>query len=188
MKVLFVTRNSAKFNYAKPLFDSEHLQLVQKKTLFDESRDIRVKKVSEEKLNQAIKRFGRPVIVEDTGFFIPSLHGFPATFSNFVLDTIGPKGILDLAKKDRACFFESVVGACDTRGNKKYFVQRDFGHISNYLGQPKNGKAWSGLWQIFIPKNYAVPLSEFTKKDFKKINLEWQTGSNFKKAARFLTK
>jgi XTP/dITP diphosphohydrolase len=53
----------------------------------------------------------KPIFVEDAGLFIRALNNFPGTFSKFVFEKIGNKGILKLMEgiKDRYAEFRSVI-------------------------------------------------------------------------------
>src|SRR5207247_11161271 len=44
----------------------------------------------------ASKKYGRPLIVEDTGLFIDALGGFPGPYASFVFQSIGSEAILRL--------------------------------------------------------------------------------------------
>ncbi|MBI4592540.1 hypothetical protein HY733_03790 [Candidatus Uhrbacteria bacterium] len=58
-----------------------------------------------EKATQAYKKFRKPLLVEDSGFFIDALGGFPMTHVKFSLKTLGIEGILRAMRgtKNRNC-------------------------------------------------------------------------------------
>ena len=62
----------------------------------NEPRSDDVKYISKFKVLEAYKLVNKPCISQDSGFWIDELNGFPKAFINFVLETIGIKGILKL--------------------------------------------------------------------------------------------
>ncbi len=55
--------------------------------------------------------FPAPFIIEDSGLFINSLHGFPGPFSSYVYRTIGPRGLVKLVGEGVPARFESLIGS-----------------------------------------------------------------------------
>ncbi|MDK2975001.1 MAG: XTP/dITP diphosphohydrolase [Methanofollis sp.] len=80
-----------------------------------EYRDSDVKNVAREKARYAHARIGRPLIVDDTGFSIDALNGFPGPYAAYVHDTIGNDGILRLMAgvADRRAHFETAIAYAD---------------------------------------------------------------------------
>lgn len=68
--------------------------------------------VAYEKAKAAWECLHRPVLVDDTGFFINALNGFPGTCAAYCMRTIGNAGILRLMEgvSDRSAYFETVIG------------------------------------------------------------------------------
>jgi len=56
-------------------------------------------------------KFPAPFIIEDSGLFIDSLHGFPGPFSSYVYRTIGNRGLVKLAGEGVPARFESFIGS-----------------------------------------------------------------------------
>ena len=75
----------------------------------------------------ASRKLEKPVIVEDAGLFIKALNDFPGTYSHYVQDTIGNKGVL---KFDRYAEFRSVIGYCAPNSEPKVFLGRVKGEIA----------------------------------------------------------
>lgn len=187
VQVFFFTHNRQKFLYAKRIFSDFGLRLIQKTKTFSELRGNCVESIARDKLKQ-INIAKHPFLVEDSGFFIESLHGFPGGYINFVIETIGVTGLVKLVEnKKRHCFFESVVGV-HCGGRTTFFAQIDKGEISTTIARKNNGKIWSQLWKIFAPTGYSKPLALFSANEMKTIELQWLKNSNFKRAALFIKK
>ena len=63
-------------------------------------------------LTWLVSRYDRPVMIDDSGFFVDALKGFPGVFSSYVYRTIGCEGILRLmeGRPDRSARFECCIG------------------------------------------------------------------------------
>ncbi len=59
-----------------------------------------------------VSKYDRPVMIDDSGFFVDALKGFPGVFSSYVFKTIGCEGILRLmeGRPDRSARFECCIG------------------------------------------------------------------------------
>lgn len=112
------------------------------------------------KAKAAYDAVGAPLIVDDTGFFIRALNGFPGAYAAFVLDTIGMEGILALleGKADRSAYFETAIAYADDEG---IFVFK--GRIEGKVALSPRGEEGFGYDPIFATgdKTLAeIPLSE----------------------------
>lgn len=77
-----------------------------------------VGEIARGKAKSAFDIVGGPLIVDDTGFYIGALNGFPGAYAAYVLDTIGMDGILRLMEgvSDRDAYFETAVAYADEEG------------------------------------------------------------------------
>ncbi len=74
------------------------------------------------KARYAYRVLRTPLIVDDTGFFIDALNGFPGPYAAYVLDTIGNAGILNLmeGRADRRARFTTAIAYADERGTEVF--------------------------------------------------------------------
>lgn len=88
-----------------------------------EFRDNDVGVIAEEKARYAWDALRCPLIVDDTGFFVSALNGFPGPYAAYVLDTIGMEGILRLLEgaEDRSAYFETAIAYADGEGTVRVF-------------------------------------------------------------------
>lgn len=132
-KLLFVTSNDRKIKDYNRRFEPLGYHIEQLNIDLNEGRSLDIKEITQLKLQQAKKAsLGNPVFVEDRGFFIPALNGFPGSFVKVFLKSIGVQGIIDLmrTKTDRTAKFISVLGYWD--GNQEhYFIEIEDGFITN---------------------------------------------------------
>jgi len=83
-----------------------------------EYRDDEVGPIAREKARYAYETLNRPLIVDDTGFMIDALAGFPGPYAAYVFRTLGNEGILRLLEgaPDRSAHFITVIAYADRDG------------------------------------------------------------------------
>ena len=88
-----------------------------------EFRDNDVGVIAEAKARYAWEALRCPLIVDDTGFFVNALNGFPGPYAAYVLDTVGMEGVLRLleGKEDRSAYFETAIAYADADGTVRVF-------------------------------------------------------------------
>ena len=96
------------------------------------------------------EKLKRPVLVEDSGLFVPALKNFPGPWTKYSHSTIGNKGILKLMQgvRDRKAYYRSSLGLCSPGRKPVCFTGAEEGTISR---QERGKKGW-GQDPIFIPK------------------------------------
>ena len=83
-----------------------------------EHRSNDIAEIAREKVRYAYSQLNTPVIVDDTGFFIKALGGFPGPYAGYVLNSIGNAGILKLMDgiSDRDAWFTTGIAFADEGG------------------------------------------------------------------------
>lgn len=149
-KPVFITHNKNKIREFKeflaPEIEFEILELEYPELRCDDEEEVVALAAK-----QLADRLGRPVIVEDSGFHIVALSGFPGTCTAFVHKRIGNEGFLKLmnAEQDRRIFYKSAIGFCMPEGQPEVFSGVERGKMAfECLGD----KGW-GQDPIFIPEN-----------------------------------
>ncbi|OPY23377.1 MAG: Non-canonical purine NTP pyrophosphatase [Methanobacterium sp. PtaU1.Bin242] len=111
----------------------------------------------------AALRLGKPVIVEDAGMFIKALKWFPGTYSSYVQDTLGNKGILKLMSdvSDRYAEFRSVIGFCTPKTEPEVFL----GTVKGRIGYEEKGEHGFAYDPLFYPEGYDKSFGELGRKE-----------------------
>ena len=101
--------------------------------------------IAREKAGYAYAELERPVMVDDTGFFVSALNGFPGPYAAYVLGTLGSGGILKLMEGvgDRHAYFETAVAWADVPGIRVFR-----GRLDGVIVPPR-GEAGFGYDPIF---------------------------------------
>ncbi len=186
--VLFATSNNGKIISAKRTLEQFDISVEQVNVDLVEPREYDVTKVCNGKIIQAFNITNSPTIVHDGSFVIPSLNGFPGTFVNHMLETIGIEGLLKLVDgKDRSCSFVECVGYMEpSMKSPKFFTWSIEGTVS----EQEHGKfeKWhlSRLSTIFIPNCYMKTLAEFSESEYDEFRRSLK-GHHFQQLGEWLS-
>jgi XTP/dITP diphosphohydrolase len=148
--IYFVTSNNKKFVSLSQTLSSIGVSLKQLEYDFEEGRELNIEAVAKNKLAQAKIIFpGKKLVVDDRGFFIPALNGFPGPFVKLLLDSFSYKGLIKLMKDetDRSAFFSFAIGYFDGE-NDNIFVAHEEGFI---VDEPRgdNLHGWTELLYVY---------------------------------------
>ena len=167
--VYFITSNQRKFTSLQKLLQPLGINLQQLDYDFDEGRGLDIQTIAKSKLSQAKKTFpNKRLIVDDRGFFIPVLKGFPGPFVKLLLDSFSYSGIIKLmqGETDRRATFSFAVGYFD--GEKDHiFVADEEGFI---IDEPRgdNLHGWTELLYIYgHPSFPGRSLAELNNEEWK---------------------
>lgn len=177
-----VTSNKNKYLTMKRNFDKYGIDLRQFEVSLPEIQSYEVEEVIKGKIKEAYNRLRKPCIVHDSGFFIPSIKGFPGALVHPILDKIDIEGILKLLEnKDRKCYFHECLAYYDGKNKDPMFFESKINGTIPF--EPKGGKAhyhWSRLFEIFIPEGFSKTLAEMEENEY----IKWHDNDENKKYIR----
>lgn len=182
VKLYFATGNMGKLEEMKPAFENYGIELRQIEVDVAEIDDPEIEKVAERKVIDSFEELDKaPIIVEDTGFFVEALGGFPGVEAAYFDETAGAEKILDLMRgeKNRRAYFQTAI-ACYIEGEVNVFTGRMEGHLS----EEKKGESHPHLPynSFFIPdhsdgeslaENESLKKGEFHRKEATEKFLKW---------------
>lgn len=164
-EIIFVTSNKGKIASAQN--ELKNIKVLPYNAELIEPRSEDIEEIAKQKVLQAYNIVKKPCISLDAGFFIEALKGFPKTYVNHALETIGIEGILKLMKDipNRCCEFRACLAYYDGK-EVQFFQSKSPGTIADSIRGYDNEKKWSELWYIFIPNKFNKTLAEFDEEDF----------------------
>jgi len=173
MEIYFATKNFGKVISVKNVLSAYGINVIHVPLELPEPRSDDLKMITRDKVVFAYQQIQKPCIVQDAGFYIHSLNGFPKAFVNFTLETIGIEGILKLAEgKSRECEFRNCLAYIDdSMSEPKYFESGVKGRLADAPRGELRDYQWSELWLIFIPENENRTIAEMTHQEY----LDWRT-------------
>lgn len=164
----FVTSNNKKFESLSEMLAPIGVNLFRLEYDFDEGRELSIEDVAKNKLKQAKQAFpDKKLIVDDRGFFIPALNGFPGPFVKLLLDSFSYKGLIKLmsGESDRRALFSYAIGYFDDYTDN-ILVTSEEGFITE---RPRgdNLHGWTELLYVYGHPSYPnKSLAELTDTEW----------------------
>ena len=179
-EICLITSNRGKVLSLQKALDSFGIEVnvnVQNLELTEPQFDT-VKEVSAYKAKEAYTRLKRPVLVEDGGFAVEALNGFPGVYTKFVLNTIGAVGILKLlaGESNRRARFISCASYIDEDGWLFQFerpVEEGEVEIADQMHVVDSPYAWSELWKIAYLPTFGKMMCDLSSEE---VNALYRTG------------
>ncbi|MBY8998928.1 MAG: XTP/dITP diphosphatase [Candidatus Thorarchaeota archaeon] len=158
-RLVLVTQNQHKLKELTPLFKKYDVEFDTTSLEKHEIRSESIEEIAREAVKVAFETLQKPVVVDDTGFFVDSLNGFPGSYASIVLNFIGFEGILRLMShnENRASEFMTAVGYYDGQ-HLESFV----GTMSGVVAHEPAGEDGFGYDPIFVPEGYTKTYAELT--------------------------
>jgi XTP/dITP diphosphohydrolase len=147
--VYFVTSNIHKFLEASRILSEYNIATAMLRVEAVEIQDDSLENIAKYSVNDAVKRCGLSVFVEDSGIFVDALKGFPGPYSRYIHDTVGIGSIITLMEnvENRAAHFRSVVAFGSPEEQPVCFV----GKVEGKISLRKRGTGGFGYDPIFVP-------------------------------------
>jgi XTP/dITP diphosphohydrolase len=161
-QIYFATKNKGKVDSISNTLSKFGIKVIQVSLELPEPRTDDLRKIAKEKVLFAHEQIKKPCIALDAGFYVHSLNGFPKTFVNLVLETIGIKGILKLIEgKPRECEFKNCLVYFDSNLSEPMFFESSVKGILSEVPRGEMGDYhWSELFLVFIPQGENKTLAE----------------------------
>lgn len=131
-KFTFVTGNPNKMLEATSVCSRYGIELVQERLSISEIQAHDPTEIAISKAEQAYRKLGRAVIVNDSSWAIDSLNGFPGGYMHDINQWFTPEDFLSLMhnKKDRGITLTDTIVKYDEEGST-VFQQETLGHIAD---------------------------------------------------------
>ena len=158
MQLYFVTSSKDKVKEAENIlgFEIDKVQLDIK-----EIQTIEVEEVVEDKAKRAFAQTKKPVMVEDTGFYIEAWKGFPGALIKWILKTLGSEGLCQ-ALKDNNRVVVAKTCICLYNGKEAKIFN---GEIKGTMPEKPKGEGGFGWDSIFQPEGHNKTFAEMTQEE-----------------------
>ncbi len=162
MKIHFITGNENKVEEAKKKIGPLGFEVIQKNLNPPEIQSDNLEDVALFSAKWVSERFSEPFFLEDAGFFVDSLNGFPGVYSAYVFETLGYMGILRLMDgiEERSARFAAVIAYHDGKQIKSFG-----GEVSGHITQEPRGSNGFGYDPIFIPEGESRTFAEMSAEE-----------------------
>jgi len=168
LEITMATSNLHKVEEANYVLKPFGVRLVARDIKGDEVQSFEPSVVAKASLEAAMKKFDRPLVVEDTGLFIDALNGFPGALAAYVHKSIGLQGILKLLEgvENRKAHFDAAVAYGAPPGRIWVFTGRVYGRIS----LKEAGSGGFGFDPLFVPEGFDKTFAEMSLEEKSKIS------------------
>ena len=188
MEIIFATSNASKVKIARERLERYGINVIQRSVETSEIQSLDVEEVGMEKARQLLGKLQEPFFIDDSGFTIYALNGFPGALIKPTIDAIGDSGILKLmeGKKDRKVNAESVLVYANPKTNElKSFIGTFEGTLSESLsGENIRGL---GIERIFIPLNSTKTIASMSDDEWLKSLDDFRKTDHYDKFGRWIT-
>ena len=132
MKLLFATGSKRKLAEANASCEPAGIEIQQIDLDIVEIQSHDPHEITENKINEAFRLSGKPVVITDTSWNIPSLNGFPGGYMKDVSKWFKPSDFIALMKNktDRRIAMTETIAYKDAN-RTKYFSKEYWGEIAN---------------------------------------------------------
>lgn len=189
LAITLVTGNAGKLATAREHLVPLGIKVEQVRLDLDEIQSLQVQEVAMHKAWQAFRALGCPLIVEDSGFGIDDLGGYPGPMIKHALTALGARGIARLADltATRACRFSSCLVYIDSHGDPRVFTSPGRTcMVAAEPAEPAAEGAWSDLWNVVIPEGGSAPLSALPPSESQRESARWKQESVFRQFGEWL--
>lgn len=175
MELILVTGNENKLTEFRAILDGFDLKNV--KIDLEEIQSLCLKEICEHKVKKAFEIVGKPVLVEDTGFFIDELGGLPGPFIKFFEKKMGNESIMKLisGSDNRG----AVAKTCVTYFDGKSLLSC-VGEVEGEITRSSKSGESFGFDCCFRPKGFDKTFSEMGIVEKNKISQRRKAIEKFK--------
>lgn len=163
MKIYYVTGNELKVKLAKSIFEKYGVEVIQEDIETPEIQSLDCKEIANYSSKYACDLLNKPVLKNDSGFFIEALDGFPGALAKYAEDTIKAEGYIKLleGKTNRKAYWIEVLSYCEPGKDPVSFTSRSDGYISDKV---VDGTGYD-YDKIFIPENDTRTFSQMSEEE-----------------------
>ena len=151
--IIFVTGNLYKYESAQRAVQPYGITLIQKKLDLPEIQSTEVEEIAYSSALEASLKLGEAVVVEDVGYYIPALNGFPGPFVKYVNQWFSAEDYLRLLNgiSDRRILVRSCIAYAEPGKLPITFSDQVESTLANKPGEKKGRTSIS---EIFIPDGF----------------------------------
>ena len=163
MKIYYVTGNKIKLQLAKLHFESNGVEVIQENIETPEIQSYDCEEVANYSSKYACNLLNKPVLKNDTGFFIEALDYFPGALAKYAEDKIGPDGFIKLlkGKENRNAYWIEALSYCEPGKDPVTFISKTPGTIAYEVREGRG----HGYDKIFIPLGDTRTFSQMSDEE-----------------------
>ena len=156
-RIYLATTNPVKIKSAKHRFETFSFDIQPVDLELDERQTNDSEIIASQKVDDAYRQLQQPVMVIDATLYIEALNGFPGACTEYIFETIGVEGILQIMrkhKKRQAQLVRVLAFQDGTMQQAKIFTDVVKGKITTKARGNNYFYDWSDAIRIFIPDGW----------------------------------
>ncbi len=157
LKLIFVSSNTHKISEVQRIVASADIEIVAIATRIAERQFSDIKEVVRKKALEAFSQFLRPLFVEHTALYLPSLNGFPGGQTQHFWDCLGPGRFSELFGGEEVSA-KSVLGYCD--GRRLHVFEGDVKGVIAKVPSGKTEFQWDCVFVPMEPHDFGKPFAD----------------------------
>ena len=189
MEIDFITGNKHKIEQANNDLSKYGIHVNHRNFDFREIQTIDNEEVATDKALQVIDKVSNEFIIEDTGFYIEALNGFPGALFKYVFGFLGYQKLLKMleVENNRGAYFKGVIVYGNPKTKKiKSFVGIVRGSVSYEPRGSNNRGAIAN--NLFIPIGWNKTLAEMDDNEWKMFLNQISNENHYEKFGLWISK
>lgn len=186
--ITFITSNPAKVKLAAERLEKYGISVGQTTLELEEIQSFDVAEVAEKKIQQAMSKLKDPFFVEDSGFYIKTLKGFPGPMIKSIMTALGDERVTKLVGPGEPRDVEVI--SVIAYGNPADGTIKTFqGSYLGTLAESPRGEETRGwlLSRIFIPHGWSQTLAELDETEWMRFLEDFRHNDHFDKLGKWLS-
>lgn len=177
--IYYITSNDEKIVVARKYLSPFGIEIEQKTHNFIEIQSESIEKIAQHKAEQAFKYFNHPLLINDAGWFITALNGFPGAYMKYINEWFSAENILQLmqAHNNREIIYKEIFCYIDSSGTKLF--------TGSAKGEVLMSPQGTGLpsWQVFSLSNNGKSIAQCWEEGIDPVNRYgvWEEIANYLK-------
>lgn len=186
--ITFITSNAAKVRLADARLKPYGVSVGQQTLELEEVQSFDVAEVARHKVRQAMQKVKEPFFVEDSGFYIKVLNGFPGPMIKPVMTTIGDERLTRLVGHDDPRDVEviGVIAYSDSIESEIRIFEGSYAGTIAEKPRGDNPRGWL-LSRIFIPHGWDQTLAELDDSEWNRFLEDFRHNDHFDKLGKWLS-
>jgi XTP/dITP diphosphohydrolase len=180
--LIFVTGNRYKFEVAQAALHNTGIVLAQERLAVPELQSNSVQEIAEYSAQWVSQRLDQPFIVQDAGFYIDALNGFPGPFIKYVNQWFSVEDLLRLMH-DKP-YRHITIHDCLVYGRPGAVPVTFLGSYQGTIATTPGQSTGTPIERLYVPQEYDVPISELSPAEQR---VYWQRGAIWQQFRSYYT-
>ncbi len=185
--ITFITSNAAKVKLAAERLEQYGITVDQATFDLEEVQSFDVIEVATKKAHHAMSKMQNTFFVEDSGFYIKTLQGFPGPLIKPIMQALGEDRLTSLVgpQESRDVEVISVIALGEPATGVIETFQGSYPGTLAELPRGNTARGWL-LSRVFIPQGWDQTLAELDETEWSRFLDDFRHNDHFDKLGRWL--